>query len=329
MDRVRWGLLSTASIGRVVVQACRASRHAEFVAVASRDAARARQFADEVGIPLSFGSYEDLLASDAVDAVYVAVPTSLHAEWTIKALAAGKDVLCEKPFAATSAQVEACFDAAERAGRQCFEGLMYRHHPQTQLARQMVSDGVIGRLTLVRAALSTSVGEGDIRLSPTLDGGALNDLGCYCVSAVRLFAGSPRSIHAEQVGDDNGVDLRLAATLRLGGDVLGQLDVGLDLARRDQLELVGTEGRLMLWDPWLCRLPSIELWRDGDMELVTIDPQGAFDLSHDEGDTYRIQIDTVSAAILTGTPPSYGRADAVEQARVLEAIRHAGRSSLE
>jgi D-xylose 1-dehydrogenase (NADP+, D-xylono-1,5-lactone-forming) len=325
MDRTRWGVLSTARIGRVVARACRDSPSALFVAVASRDTERARQFADEEGIPLSFGSYEELLDSGAVDAVYIPLPVSMHAEWTVKALAAGKDVLCEKPMAASSGQVEACFDAAQRSGRQCFEGLMYRHHPQTQLVRRMVSDGEIGSLTLVRATLRVSVGEGDIRRSPALDGGALNDLGCYCVSAVRLFAGSPLSIHAEQVVDAAGLDLRLAATLRMDGDVLGQFDVALDLPRREELELVGTQGRIVVRDPWLCRLPNVELWRDGAMELVTVDPDGLFNLAHDESDAYRIEIDTVSAAILTGVQPTYGRADAVEQARVLEAIRAASR----
>ena len=196
VTRVRWGVLSTARIGRVVARACRDSHSAEFVAVASRGAERARQFADQEGMPLSFGSYEELLACDAVDAVYIALPVSMHAEWTVRALAAGKDVLCEKPMSASSAKVEACFDAAERSGRQCFEGLMYRHHPQTRLVARMVADGDIGQLTLVRAVLSVSVGEHDIRRSPALDGGALNDLGCYCVSAIRLFAGRPLSIQA-------------------------------------------------------------------------------------------------------------------------------------
>jgi predicted dehydrogenase len=325
MHRIRWGVLSTARIGRVVARATRDSRSAEFVAVASRDGQRARQFADEEGMPLSFGSYEELLACDDVDAVYIALPVSMHAEWTIKALAAGKDVLCEKPLAAASAQVEACFDAAERSGRQCFEGLMYRHHPQTHLVRRMVSDGEIGHLTLVSATLSVAVDQGDIRRSRALDGGALNDLGCYCVSAVRLFAGSPLSIHAQQVVDTGGVDLRLAATLRLPGDVLGQFDVGLDLPRRERLELVGTTGRIVVRDPWLCRLPNIELWRDGDMELVAIDPDAAFSLAHDDSDAYRIEVDTISAAILAGGQSAFGRDDAVEQARVLEAIRDCAR----
>ncbi len=154
MTKVRWGLLSTASIGRVVTEATRQAQHAEFVAVASRDAGRARRFAAELDLQASFGSYEELLASEDVDAIYVALPISMHTEWTIKSLSAGKHVLCEKPFAISPQDAASCFHAASAAGRLCAEGLMYRHHPQTTLARTLLSDGAIGRLAYVRAALS-------------------------------------------------------------------------------------------------------------------------------------------------------------------------------
>ena len=157
MARLRWGVLSTAGIGRLVIEATRAADHAEFVAVASRDADRARAFAGELGLEASFGSYEELLASSQLDAVYVPLPVAMHTEWTVKALEAGKHVLCEKPFATSAADAARCFDAAEAAGRYCVEGLMYRHHPQTTLARQLVAGGAIGRLAHVRAALSVSV----------------------------------------------------------------------------------------------------------------------------------------------------------------------------
>jgi D-xylose 1-dehydrogenase (NADP+, D-xylono-1,5-lactone-forming) len=134
MDRVRWGVLSTAGIGRLVIEASRTATHAEVVAVASRDAARARAFADELGLEASYGSYEELLASGAVDAVYVPLPVSMHTEWTVRALEAGKHVLCEKPFATSAEDAARCLDAAEAAGRRCVEGLMWRHHPQTTLA---------------------------------------------------------------------------------------------------------------------------------------------------------------------------------------------------
>jgi D-xylose 1-dehydrogenase (NADP+, D-xylono-1,5-lactone-forming) len=321
MAKVRWGVLSTASIGRLVIEATRAADKAEFVAVASRDADRARAFADELGLEAGFGSYEELLASGAVDAVYVPLPVALHTEWTVKALAAGRHVLCEKPLATSTADAARCFDAAEAAGRRCVEGLMYRHHPQTTLARELVAGGAIGRLTYVRAALSVSVPPDDIRRSPALGGGALGDLGCYCVSAIRLFAGNPERVWAAQVRDGpDGVDLRMAATLRLPGDVLAQFDVALDLTRRDELELVGTEGRLTVPDPWLCRSPHLELSRNGRVERVPVDPDDAFGLTDPEHDVYRIELDTVSAAIAGGGEPSFGRSDALAQATVLEAL---------
>jgi D-xylose 1-dehydrogenase (NADP+, D-xylono-1,5-lactone-forming) len=325
MTKVRWGLLSTASIGRLVVEAARTSPVTEFVAVASRDAGKARRFADELGLEASFGSYEELLASDQIDAVYVALPVSMHTAWTVRALEAGRHVLCEKPFATSPEDAARCFDAASVAGRLCAEGFMYRYHPQTTLARMLVAEGAIGSLATVRAALTVGVPPGDIRRSVELGGGALGDLGCYCVSAMRLFAGRPERVHAEQLRDGpDGVDLRMAATLRLPGDVLGQFDVGLDLPRRNELELIGTGGRLTLPDPWLCRSGFVELERDGVTERLPADPTGAFDLTGEEADAYRIEFDTVSAAIIDGEPPPFGRQDAVDQATALAALRRSG-----
>jgi D-xylose 1-dehydrogenase (NADP+, D-xylono-1,5-lactone-forming) len=322
MGGVRWGVLSTAGIARLVIEATRRAERAEFVAVASRDSARARAFADELGLELSFGSYEELLASDQVDALYVPLPVSMHTDWTIRSLAAGRHVLCEKPFATSPEDAARCFDAAEATGRQCVEGLMWRHHPQTTLARRLVDEGAIGRLAMVRAALSVHVEPGDIRRSADLGGGALGDLGCYCVSAIRLFAGEPERVHAAQVRDGpGGVGLRLAATLELPGDVLAQLDVGLDLTRRDELELIGTEGRLTVPDPWLCRSTHLELDRDGRGERIPVDPDGTMALTDPAHDVYRIELDTVSAAIADGRELAFGRADAIAQATVLEALR--------
>jgi predicted dehydrogenase len=311
MPKVRWGVLSTAGIGRLMIEASRPARHAEFVAVASRDADRARRFADELGLEASFGSYEQLLASDRVDAVYVALPVSMHAEWTLRSLEAGKHVLCEKPFTTSPADADRCFDAAAAAGRVCVEGLMWRHHPQTTLAGKLLADGAIGRLATVRAALTVNVGPGDIRRSVELGGGALGDLGAYCVSAARLFGGQPERVYAERVRDGaDGVDLRLAATMRLPGEVLANLDVGLDLPRRDELELIGTEGKLTVPDPWLCRGDHLELERGGEPERLPVDPSAAHGLTGHDHDVYRIELDAVSAAIAGGREPPFGRADA-------------------
>jgi len=320
VNPVHWGLLSTASIGRLVVEATRRSEAARFVAVASRDGDRARQFAEDFDLERAFASYEALLEWDSVDAIYVALPNSMHTEWTIKALKAGKHVLCEKPFAISPEDARRAFDAAADARRVCAEGFMYRYHPQTVLARRLVGQGLIGTLRHVRSALSVSVPGGDIRRDRALGGGAYLDLGCYCVSAARLFGGNPQRLYAEAVRDASGIDTRLAATMRLGHDVLAQFDVGLDLPRRDELELIGTEGTIVVSDPWLCRATTIELRRDGRGEQLPVDPEGAYALAHDDYDVYRIELDAISGAIAEGVELPFGRADAIDQARALQAL---------
>jgi D-xylose 1-dehydrogenase (NADP+, D-xylono-1,5-lactone-forming) len=310
MTPVRWGVLGTGSIARTVVTA----NPGAFVAVASRDTAKAASF----GLPHSFGSYEDLLDSDAVDAVYVAVPNALHPEWTVRAVTKGKHVLCEKPFSATRADAVRCFEAADAADRLCTEGFMWRLHPQTAVARQLVAEGAIGRLAHIRAALRITAPADDVRRSVALAGGAQSDLGCYCVSALRLFGGEPQRVSADAVFD--GVDMRLAALLRLPDGVLGTFDVALDLPRADELELIGTKGSLRIPDPWVCRVGRLELTRKGERELIPVDPAGQYGLTGAEADTYRIEIEMVSAAIARREPLEFGRDDAIAQATTYEAV---------
>ena len=293
--------------------------------MASRDGDRAARFAADFGLA-AFGSYEDLLGSDTVDAVYVPLPVSLHTDWTIAALRAGKHVLCEKPFAMTAADAARCFDAAAAADRMVAEALMYRHHPQTAMVRRLLADGTIGELAYLRAALTVSVEPDDIRRSPELGGGELLDLGCYCVSAVRLFAGEPRRVMAERIDDGDArdaVDLRMTASLRADQGVLAQFDVGLDLPRRDELELVGTAGRIIVDDPWVCRSGWIDLVDASGRHRLPVDPEDTWRLTGALYDGYRIHLDTLSRAIVDGFPTAFGRDDAVAQARALEAVRSA------
>jgi D-xylose 1-dehydrogenase (NADP+, D-xylono-1,5-lactone-forming) len=320
VNEVRWGVLSTARISSLVVQASRRSRLARFVAVASRSDAAARRFADEHDLDARYGSYEQLLGSDSVDAVYVSLPNTLHTEWTIRALEAGKHVLCEKPFAVRPEDAASAFDIAERAGLVCVEGLMYRHHPQTMLVQRLLEEGAIGALKHVRAALTARIGKDDIRRDRALGGGALTDLGCYCASAARLFAGTPGRVFAEAVRESTGIDMHLAATMRHPRDVITQFDIGFDLPRRDELELIGNEGTIVVTDPWLCRRETIELRHDGRSESRAVDPEGRFALAHDDHDVYRIELDTVSEAIAGGAQLPFGRTDAIDQARLLEAL---------
>jgi len=332
VDSIRWGVLGTSGIARQVVTATREDGDAtptRFVAVGGREPRRTAAYAQQLGLVAR--SYEGLLADPDVDAVYVTLPVALHVEWTLRALRAGKHVLCEKPLATSERDAVRCFDAAERAGRTLVEGYMHRLHPRTSLVRRLVAGGAVGDVTHVRAVLSVSVPATDIRRSGPLGGGAHLDLGGYCVSAVRMFAGEPDRVHAEQVADPvaaargEDVDLRLAATLRTTAGVFGQFDVGLDLPRRDELVVVGTEGVLSVPDPWLCRPPTVELVRDGRTESVPVDPLGELGLTGEESDPYRLEFRTVSQALLAGSELEFGRADALGQARVLAAVGQARR----
>jgi D-xylose 1-dehydrogenase (NADP+, D-xylono-1,5-lactone-forming) len=195
---LRWGLLSTAKINDRFLAGCADSDQTEVTAVASRDAERARRYSQEHRIRTSHGRYEALLEDPEVDAVHISLPNGLHVEWSQRALRAGKHVLCEKPMGRDPVATAAAFDVAAEHERVLMEAFMYRHHPQTERLTELVAQGAVGALHLVRATFSFPLGDdNDVRLSRALDGGALMDVGCYCVSAARLLAGEPVAVSAE------------------------------------------------------------------------------------------------------------------------------------
>ena len=307
---MRLGLLSTARINEKLAAGAQLVDEVELSAIASRDLARAQAQAAQLGIERAHGSYEDLLADPEVDAVYISLPNSLHVEWSIRAVEAGKHVLWVKPMARSVEQVERAFGAAEGAGRVLAEAFMWRHHPQARRLAELVPR--VGELRLVRAAFSFPLAdEGDVRLSASLEGGALMDVGCYCVSGLRLVAGEPVQVSGEQVKGGDGVDVRFAATLRFGGDLLGHFDCGIDMADRAGLEVVGSEGSLVLADPWHSREPVIEVRAaDGSVEEVRAESDNP----------YACELRDLAAAVSGEREPLLGRADAVGQARTIEAL---------
>jgi len=315
---VRWGFLSTARINRALLGAAEKSEHADVVAVASRDAGRAEAYALEHGIERAHGSYDELLADPEVEGVYISLPNSLHVEWSLRALEAGKHVLCEKPLTADPEAAERLFDAAEDAGLILMEAFMWRHSPQTAKLVQLVEGGVIGELRLIRATFSFPVeGRRNIRLDPTLGGGALADVGTYGVSAARLLAGEPERAYGEHVIGDTGVDVLFSGTLRFPRGVLAQVDAGMELLRRDGLEAVGTEGSLVLPDPWIGRRLLLHLRRGESREEIALPP----------ADSYRLELENMSAAIRGEAEPLLGRKDAVGQARALDALRRSAEAA--
>jgi len=317
---MRWGLLSTANINGKLLAGARGTDEATVVAVASRDRGRAEEFAREHAIERAHGSYEALLADPDVDAIYNPLPNSLHVDWSIRALEAGKHVLCEKPMSRRPAEVERAFAAAERTGLVLEEAFMWRHHPQTLRLRELLDQGVVGRLRMVKASFSFPLADvGDIRMQGGLDGGSLMDVGCYCVSGCRVVAGAePERVYAEQVIGGDDVDVALAATLRFPGDVIGSFHCGFSIGGRHHLEAIGDEASLFLADPWHGRSPGIEIRRDDGVEVVEIA----------EGDPYTHELIDFARAV-RGEPGGVrlGKADALAQARVIEALYAAAATS--
>jgi len=308
---MRLGIVSTADINRKVIPGARASEKVELVAVASRDQQRAEEYARTWEIERAYGSYEALLEDPDVDAVYISLPNTLHREWSIRSLEAGKHVICEKPFSRRVEDVEAAFDAAERTGRLLTEAFMYRHNPQTKRVAELVREGAIGDLRVVRTAFSYSLYDAEnIRLRTDVDGGSLMDVGCYCVSGSRLLAGEPESVNGQAYIGPTGTDWVFTGALRFPHDVLALFDCGTCLPERDELEAIGSEGSLFLDDPWHCDEPVIELRRDDGVERIELDPV----------DSYRLELENLADAIAGTTPLLLGREDALGQARTIAAL---------
>jgi xylose dehydrogenase (NAD/NADP) len=307
---LRWGILSTANITNKLLES---GHDQEFVAVGSRDLGRAEAFAAEKGLARAHGSYEDLLADPEVDAIYNPLPNSLHVDWSIRALQAGKHVLCEKPMSRHPDDVERAFDVAEREGRVLAEAFMWRHHPQLTRAQELLAAGDIGELRIIRAAFAhVAADPDDIRLQADLEGGGLMDVGCYCVSGCRALASAePERVYAEVIpGGHGGVDIALTATLRFPGDVLALFDCGVSYTGGDQLEAVGSEGSLFMDDPWHGREAVIEVRRNGSPERIETGP----------ANSYALELADFEAAVRGQADPLLGRADAVAQARVIDAL---------
>jgi xylose dehydrogenase (NAD/NADP) len=300
----RWGLLSTANINRRVLEGARLADGNEVVAVGSRDRSRAEAFARKHSIARAHGSYDELLADEGVDAVYIPLPNSLHHEWTLRSLAAGKHVLCEKPYTRHPAEVEEAFDLAERNGLVLSEAFMWRHNPQTKRFIELLPE--IGELQTIRATFGFSLhAEKDVRLAPELDGGALMDVGCYCVSGARLLAGEPERVHGEQVIGPSGVDVRFTGTLRFAEDVVAELTCSFT-HNHQGLVAIGSEGSLFAADP--CHSKDGRILVNGREERVRLE------------NSYKLELENVSAAIRGESPLLLGREDALGQARTIESL---------
>ena len=304
-EPIRWGLLGTSRINEKLIRGARGTDAAEIVAVGSRAAGTGEAFAQSHGIGRVHASYEALLADSDIDAIYIPLPNALHHTWTLRAIEAGKHVLCEKPYTRHPQEVDVAWDAAEAAGVVLMEAFMWRHTPQA--AKLVELAGSIGELVQVRSTFSHRLGDdADIRVSADLEGGSLMDVGCYCVSGARLIAGEePDLVYGQQVTTAEGVDRRFTGYLRFPSGLVATFHSGFD-SFSESLEVTGREGTVALPDPWHSLRGLLFL----DDEAVHVEARNP----------YQCELDDMAAAIRGEKAPLLGRADAMGQARTIEAL---------
>lgn len=314
-DRLlRWGLLSTARINRALIPALRGSRRNLLTAVASRSQETANAFAKEWGIPRALGSYQALIEDPDIEVIYNPLPNSLHAEWTIKALRAGKHVLCEKPLALSVSQVDEMSAAAQESGCVLAEAFMYRHHPQTLKAQELVNSGALGALRLIRGAFTfTLTREGNYRFLKEMGGGSLWDVGCYPVNYARTLVGTePLEVFGWQVTGTGGCDETFVGQMRFPGDILAQFDSGFRSPFRVEMEVVGSEATLHIPNPFKPgRRETLLLQRGDRREKIAVRSRGAL---------YSGEVEDLADAILLGKAPRVSLADSRGNVAALTAL---------
>ena len=316
---LNWGLLSTARINRALITPLRASKRNQLLAVASRTQESAEKYAREWKIPRAHGSYEALLADPEIDVVYISLPNHLHAPWTIKAVEAGKHVLCEKPLALSVEEVDAVQSAARRHERVVMEAFMYRHHPQTLKVQEVVKSGTLGPLKLIRGSFSFALSrEGDVRLDPAMGGGSIWDIGCYPISYARTVVGAaPLEVFGWQVIGSTGIDDTFVGQMRFDHDILAQFDSSFVIPFHAFMEIVGSEGTLNIPRPFKPETDEkIYLTRGEKTETIKVKGQ----------ELYIGEVENMADAILLGQEPRISLDDSRVNVAVICALLESART---
>ena len=316
---LHWGLLSTARINRSLIPPLRASKRNQLVAVGSRAQDSADKYAQEWKIPRAHGSYEALLADPEIDVIYNPLPNHLHAEWTIKAVEAGKHVLCEKPLALNVEEVDAIQSAARKHGRIVMEAFMYRHHPQTLKVQELVKNGSLGTLKLIRGSFSYVLSrEGDVRLKPEMGGGSIWDVGCYPISYARMIVGeNPLEVFGWQVAGPTGIDETFAGQMRFANDVLAQFDSSFVIPFHTFMEIVGSDGTLNIPRPFRPGTDEkIYLTQGEKTETIKIPGQ----------ELYVGEVENMTDAILLGHEPRVSLDDSRANVAVIYSLLESART---
>ena len=317
--RLNWGLLSTAKINRALIKPLNASKRTRLLAVASRSISSAEAYAREWNIPRAHGSYEALLADPEIDVIYNSLPNHLHAEWTIKALRAGKHVLCEKPFALTLAEVDAMSQAAHETGKVLAEAFMYLHHAQTLKIKEIVDSGVLGKLQLIKGAFTfTLTREGNYRWMEEMGGGSIWDVGCYPISFARMIVGAePVEVFGWQLTGQGGSDESFFGQMRFKDEVHMQFDCGFRSPSRSFIEIVGTDATLNIPHPFKPGLKN---------EIHFIQNEKTQKIKINGGELYSGEVEDICDAILKNQPSLISLADSRGNIAVMLALLKSAKS---
>lgn len=310
---LNWGILSTAKINQALIKPLRASKRTRLLAVASRSLSSAEAYAREWDIPRAHESYEALLADPEVDVIYNPLPNHLHAEWTIKALHAGKHVLCEKPLALTLEEVDAMMTASQETGKVLAEAFMYRHHPQTLKAKELIDGGAVGKLQLIKGAFSFVLNrEGNFRFHKEMGGGSIWDVGCYPISFARMIVGEePAEVFGWQVTGLHGGDESFYGQMRFGNGVHAQFDCGFKSQFRSHIEIVGSEGALSIPNPFKPGVKSeMTLTRGNEQEVIKVKGQ----------ELYLGEVEDMCDAVLENKAPRISLLDSRKNTAVILAF---------
>lgn len=310
---LNWGLLSTARISRALLPPLRASKRNQLLAVGSRSKDAADSYAREAKIQRAYGSYEELLADPEIDVIYNPLPNHLHAEWTIRAVEAGKHVLCEKPLALSVDEVDAVRAAAQRHGRIVAEAFMYRHHPQTLKVQELVKSGSLGTVKLVRGSFSFVLSrQGDVRLKPEYGGGSIWDIGCYPISYARSVLGEePLEVFGWQVTGLTGIDETFVGQMRFDRNVLMQFDSSFVIPFHAFMEIVGSEGTLNIPHPFKPETDEkIYLTREAKTETIKVKGQ----------ELYLGEVEDMADSILLGKEPRISLDDSRSNVKTIKAL---------
>lgn len=316
MQKIRWGVLSTAHIGRTqVIPAIVRADNAEIVAIASRTS-KVHAAAQELNIPKAYESYEELLDDPDIDAVYIPLPNHLHKEWVIRSAQKGKHVLCEKPFALNEAETEEMIAACLEHGVKFMEAFMYQLHPQHARVKEIVASGEIGDIKLVKSSHSFYLQNRstDIRMDAAMGGGSIYDVGCYSIQAIRyLTDAEPVEVIAQgEIDPVQEIDLTGIVHMKMSNGVQALFDCSFNMVSRNEYELIGTEGTIKV--PFAFR-PDI----NGNAGIILVQKDGTVREERVQGDIYRLEIENFSNAILNNSAPAITSDSTIKNMRVIDA----------